>query len=130
MGDWNNYKQAKKDRSTLEPLKIDGEEFIFPAQPPADVGFNFLSADSTKVTPQLAQELIERVIGEERCQKLLSLTDMDEFLGILMDVVQAWGFWAEEKKGQLPNRQARRASKNTSSKGSARSKQTSGATTA
>lgn len=92
---WGSYEKSKTDREDLPPLVIGGETFIFPAQPPAEFGvelLKLLKVHGKQIPDEVAVGLIPDLIGKERADRLVALTSFQELMGIVEDLLRAYGF--------------------------------------
>lgn len=129
---WGYYVKAKAERGYLDPLVIGDEEFIFPASPPAELVMNILEVSKGgSISNDDAARLIKDLIGADKAERLAQLTTWEEFSAIMNDLLEQYGIATKKGEGGDgdPNRAARRASGRKSSRDSARSKQTSAAST-
>lgn len=131
---WNSFTEKLKERQFLPPLQLGGEEFLFPASPPAILFFKIQQYEQEHGRPMPDTEVIATIgpllLESETQERLLHQITVAELSDFIFALFRAWGWYSSEPEAEAPNRKARRASTKGSSKGSARSKQTSNAVTA
>lgn len=130
---WSEFEAAVKDRDYLPPLRLGKQNFRFPISPPAIVFFlmsQYEKDHDGNAMPNtlVASEVITEIVDKETWGRLMREITLGELDHFIVSLFKAWGWFAEGEVNQ-GNRKARRASTKTSSRGSARSKQTSPATT-
>lgn len=125
---------AEFDRVQAEtkPLTktIGDKDFTFPGACPADVALELLTllmANPDHDPVSVCTTQIPKLIDEAELTELLNRISWKEFEALTKGLFTHYGLLSEESKG--PNRKARRASKNGSSKSSARSERTSSGST-
>jgi hypothetical protein len=125
------YERIKSESKPIEK-EIGGQKFTFPGACPSGVALDFVatvfSTEARIDLEVLAIRSLVEILGEEETQRLTEATSFPELKAIAGGLFRHYGLLQDPA---APNRQARRArgSKKKSSNGSARSEQTSAATT-
>lgn len=128
----NPFEEFDRVQAETKPLKkkIGDREFVFPGSCRADVALELMTlllANPTANPVSVATTQVPKLLKESELTELLNRVSWPEFEALTNGLFTHYGLLSEEKKG--PNRKARRASNGGSSKSSARSEQTSDAST-
>lgn len=124
---WSNYTEAKTEKGTIEPpLVIEGQTFKFPTVPPAKFGMEMLAliAESGgRIRDTDAMGILKYLMDDADLERLVNTgISFGEMLGILLDLLEEYGFRPKAGEEEPPNLEAPPTSEQNSSESSGRSK--------
>lgn len=100
MGEPDPFGHYEKVRAERKPLKktIEGEEFVFPGSPPADVAVMYVNAIvSAKTDAETAATLfLPKLLSEEKGERLFELLELPEVNALAKGLFIHYGLLSDE----------------------------------